>query len=367
MIGNLLRSHGIVLIPGDGIGPEVTSAAKAAVDAAAHKNGFEVDWEYAYAGMTAEKKYGEVLPKETLDAIMRSRTALKGPITTPIGEGFRSVNVELRQRLDLFANVRPAKLFAGVRSRYSKVDLVVVRENTEDLYAGIEFESETTASKELIRFAKKRTGKAIREGSAIGFKPISGFASRRIVRFAFDYAKSNRRKKVTAVHKANIMKFTDGLFLKSARSVAKNYRTPFEEMIVDNMCMQLVTKPELYDVIVCPNLYGDILSDLCSGLVGGLGLAPSGNIGERYAVFEPTHGSAPKHAGKNEADPAAAILSAVMMLEHIGEKRAASQLERATLAVIKEGKKVTYDLRAARHSSTTQMTAEIVKRIEGTG
>lgn len=357
--------YNITLIPGDGTGPEVVEAAKMCVNAAAKKYNFWISWEEKAAGETARKKFGSVLPKETLESIKKNKVALKGPITTPIGEGFRSVNVDLRQKLDLFANLRPAKLFPGVNSRYKDVDLVVVRENTEDLYAGIEFEKGAKDTKELISFTKKRTGKQIRSDSAISLKPISVYASRRIVEFAFDYAVKNKRKKVTAVHKANIMKFTDGLFLKTAQNVAKNFKSiEFEDRIVDNMCMQLVVKPELYDVIVCPNLYGDIISDLCSGLVGGLGLAPSANIGEDCAVFEPIHGSAPKYAGMNKVNPTATILSAVMMLEHIGEVKAAKDIERAVLSVLKEGKVLTYDLKPKNPAKTGMMAKEIIRKIE---
>ncbi len=354
----------ITLIPGDGIGPEVSDAARRCVDAAAKRHGFEVKWEIALAGETAEKKFGSVLPKSTLESIKKNKVALKGPLTTPISEGFRSVNVELRQRLDLFANLRPAKHFEGIKSRYGKVDLVVVRENTEDLYAGIEFDEGTRSAGQLIRFVKSKLGKKIRRDSAITLKPISKTASERIVKFAFDYAKDEKRKKVTAVHKANIMKFTDGLFLKCAQRVAKKYpKMQFEDMIVDNMCMHLVTKPEDYDVLVCPNLYGDIISDLCAGLAGGLGIAPSANIGKDCAVFEPVHGSAPKHAGKDEANPTACILSAVLMLSHIGEKKAAKDLEDAVLGVIKENKFVTYDIATGKPVGTKRMTSEIISKI----
>ncbi len=357
-------NHKITLIPGDGIGPEVTASAVSCVEAVAEKHGFNISWDEQYAGEIANKKFGEYLPEKTLKSILKTGVALKGPITTPIGEGFRSVNVELRQKLDLYANVRPTRLFKGVKSRFSNIDLVIVRENTEDLYAGIEFAAESKDAHDLITFAKSRTGKTIRVGSAIGFKPISEVASKRIVNFAFDYAKNTKRKHVTAIHKANIMKYTDGLFLKTAERVAKSYPSiQFDSYIVDNACMQLVTKPEIFDVLVCPNLYGDILSDLCAGLAGGLGLAPSANIGEKGAVFEPIHGSAPKHAGKNEVNPTATILSAVLMLQHINEYKAAEDLERALLNVIKERKVVTYDLKPKKPARTTAMTKEIMKKI----
>lgn len=358
-------TYNITLIPGDGTGPEVIAAAKICVEAEADKYGFNISWKEALGGETAKKKLGSLLPKSTLDSIKKTKVALKGPITTPIGEGFRSVNVELRQKLDLFANLRPAKLFPGIKSRYSRVDLIVVRENTEDLYAGIEFEKGAKNTKELISFTEKKTGKTIRQDSAISLKPISSYASKRIAEFAFAYASNNKRKKVTAVHKANIMKFTDGLFLKSVEEVSRKFKSiQFEDRIVDNMCMQLVTKPELYDVIVCPNLYGDIISDLCSGLVGGLGLAPSANIGLKYAVFEPIHGSAPKYANMNKMNPTACILSAEMMLEYIGEKKAAKDLEASVLKVIKEGKVLTYDLRPNKPAKTTAMAEEIVRKIK---
>jgi isocitrate dehydrogenase (NAD+) len=355
----------ITFIPGDGIGPEVAGAARRCVDAVSDKYGFGVKWDESIAGELALDETGSVLPDKTLNSIRKNKIALKGPITTPVGEGFRSVNVELRQKLDLFANVRPAKLLPGVKSRYEDIDLVVIRENTEDLYSGIEFAEGGKQVAELIRFIKRRTGRSVRRDSAISIKPISIFGSERIARFAFDYAKANGRKKVTAVHKANIMKYSDGLFLHTAEKVAAKYKSiAFENMIVDNMCMQLVIKPDLYDVLLCPNLYGDIISDLCSGLVGGLGMAPSANIGNNYAVFEPIHGSAPKHAGKNEANPTATIMSSAMMLRHIGEHKAAQALEDAVIKVIKEGKKVTYDLKAKNHVGTKEMADEIIKKIE---
>ncbi len=357
-------TYNVTLIPGDGIGLEVTAAARRCVDAVAELFDFDIAWDERRAGEEAQKECGSLLPKETLSSIKKNKVALKGPITTPVGEGFRSINVELRQSLDLYANVRPARLYDGTASLYSSIDLVVIRENIEDLYAGIEFDKGAKDTKELIAFVGKHLGKKIREDSAIALKPISAFGSRRISEFAFRYAADNRRKKVTAVHKANIMKFADGLFLKTATEVAARHpKIEFEDRIVDNMCMQLVMKPELYDVILCPNLYGDILSDLCSGLIGGLGLAPSANIGEKGAVFEPIHGSAPKHAGKNVANPSACILSAAMMLQHLGEKGAASALEQAVIRVIRERKVVTYDLKPKTPAGTREMAAEIVKKL----
>ncbi|MBC7288398.1 MAG: isocitrate/isopropylmalate dehydrogenase family protein, partial [Armatimonadetes bacterium] len=314
----------------------------------------------------AIEEYGTPLPQETLESIRRNKVAIKGPVTTPVGTGFRSVNVAIRQALDLYACVRPAKFYEGVRSRYRDVDLVVVRENTEDLYAGIEFALDRPETAELIDFVAAKAGARIRDDSGISIKPISVYASERIVRFAFEYAIANKRRKVTAVHKANIMKFSDGLFLECARRVAEQYADSgieFEDRIVDNMAMQLVQKPELYDVLVLPNLYGDIISDLASGLVGGLGVAPGANIGDDCAVFEPTHGSAPKYAGQNKVNPTATILSAVMMLRHIGEREAADRLERAVAKVIREGKYVTYDLKPTPDDPTAVGTSEMADAI----
>lgn len=339
----------ITLIPGDGIGPEISEAMKRCVGAVA-----DIEWDVQNFKDTAG----------LLDSIKRNRVAVKGPITTPVGSGFRSINVALRSALDLYASVRPAKIYPGVKTPFTKVDIVVIRENLEDLYAGIEFEKGAEAKK-FIAAVKKLTGQKIREDSGISVKSISTFNSRRIVEFAFRYAIANKRKKVTAVHKANIMKFSDGLFLGVARSVARRYRKiKFEERIVDNMCMQLVQKPQQYDVLVCPNLYGDIISDLCAGLVGGLGVAPSANIGEKYAVFETVHGSAPKYAGKNKANPAAMILASAMMLCHIGERKAADELEEAVAKVIKDGKHVTYDIARKRPSGTRQMADAIIRELK---
>ena len=314
-------AHNVTLIPGDGIGPEVAMAAKRVVDA----SGANINWHVVEAGESQMEKYGTPLPQHVLDSIRADGTALKGPITTPIGVGFRSVNVALRHEFDLYANVRPARTFKGVASRYDNVDLVVVRENTEDLYAGIEHK--------------------IGDVAAESIKLITRAGSERIARYAFDYAVRNGRKKVTCVHKANIMKLSDGLFLDVCRGVAAEYpQIEFEDKIVDAMCMQLVQHPETFDVLVLPNLYGDIVSDLCAGLVGGLGLAPSANIGKNAAIFEAVHGSAPKHAGLNDANPTALILSSVMMLRHLGETAAADKIESAVLALLAEGKSVTHDL-----------------------
>jgi isocitrate dehydrogenase (NAD+) len=312
----------VTLIPGDGIGPELAEATRRVLDA----SGVEFDWEVQDAGEGVMAQYGTPLPDHVLESIRRNKVALKGPITTPVGAGFRSVNVTLRQVLGLYANLRPARSMKGLDTRYQDVDLVIVRENTEDLYAGIEH--------------------MVGPDAAESIKIITRAASERIARFAFEYAVANGRKKVTAVHKANIMKLSDGLFLESCRTVAKDYdgRIEFEDRIVDNMCMQLVQKPELYDVMVLPNLYGDIVSDLCAGLVGGLGVAPGANIGTEASVFEPVHGSAPKYAGLNKANPTALLLSGVLMLRHLGEQAAAVRVETAVRDVIAEGKATTYDL-----------------------
>ena len=351
----------VTLIPGDGTGPELAEAARRCVDAL----DVGIKWEVVEAGECAVDKYKTPLPEHVLESIRKNKVALKGPITTPVGTGFRSVNVELRKRLDLYACLRPCKSYKGVRSRYENMDLVIVRENTEDLYAGIEFEKGTKETAELITLLEKMSKKSIRPGSAISIKPISAEGSRRIVKFAFEYAVKNNRKKVTAVHKANIMKYTDGLFLEVAREVAKGYsgKVAFEDRIVDNMCMQLVQKPEDYDVLVLPNLYGDIISDLCAGLVGGLGVAPGANIGDGGALFEPTHGSAPKYKGLNKVNPGAIILSAVLMLKYLGEESAAERLEKAISSVIAEGKDVTYDLKKDRNDPTAVGTAEMADAI----
>jgi len=354
-------SHRITLIPGDGIGPEVSSAAVRCIDA----TGVNIEWEEVVAGQAALAQTGELLPKKVLSSVRKNKVALKGPMMTPIGTGFRSVNVAIRQALDLFACVRPAKTYPGVRSYYRDIDLVIVRENSEDLYAGIEFEKGKPQTRSLIKRIESYAKKKIRPDSGISIKPISQSASARIVRFAFDYAISNNRKKVTVVHKANIMKFTDGLFLKAARQVASRYkgRVVFEEAIVDNMAMQLVQKPHNYDVLVLPNLYGDILSDLCAGLVGGLGVAPGANIGRTMAVFEAVHGAAPKYQGLNKVNPTAMILSGVLMLRHIGEEGAADRLEKAVAEVLAENRCVTYDLKANRDDPSSVGTQEMADAI----
>jgi len=355
--GGILLAHTITLIPGDGTGPEITAAAKRVIDA----TGVKIDWEVHDAGVDVMDKYGTPLPEHVLESIRRNKVALKGPITTPIGKGFRSVNVELRKRLDLYVCLRPCKYYPGIRSKYTDVDLVVVRENTEDLYAGVEYDLGTEEAKKIIDMA----GGRIRQDAAISIKPISVTGTRQIVKYAFEYALKNGRRKVTAVAKANIMKFTDGLFYRVAQEVANDYsgQVEYEERLVDNMCMQLVQKPELYDVLVLPNLYGDILSDLCAGLVGGLGVAPGANIGDEAALFEPTHGSAPRYTGQNKVNPTALILSGMLMLRHIGETVAADRLETAVARVIVEGKSVTYDMKPHRDDPTAVGTSEMADAI----
>ena len=356
----------VTLITGDGIGPEIADATKRCVDA----TGAEINWEMAEAGVDVMEKLGTPLPDATMESVKRNGIALKAPITTPVGTGFRSINVHLRQHLDLYACVRPCKSYEGVRSRYDDIDLVVVRENTEDLYAGIEFEKGGDDTLELIDWLNAHSDRTIGPNAGISIKPISVEGTERIVRFAFEYAKKMGRRKVTSVHKANIMKFTDGLWLDVSREVAKKYPDiEFEDRIVDNMCMQLIQKPELYDVIVLPNLYGDILSDLCAGLVGGLGVAPGANVGDKGAVFEATHGSAPKYAGLNKVNPTALILSGVLMLHHLDMHKEAQKLEDAVAAVIAEGKDVTYDMKADRDDpsavGTREMADAIIAKVKG--
>ncbi len=352
-------TYTVTLIPGDGIGPDVTTAARRVIDA----TGVDIDWQVEEAGTDVMDKYGTPLPDRVIESIRKNKVALKGPITTPIGTGFRSVNVALRAALDLYVNLRPAKYYPGVRSRYQDVNLVVVRENTEDLYAGIEFEEGQPQTEELIGILDRMSNKTIRPDSGISIKPISISGTKRIVEFAFDYAERNDRHKVSAVTKANIMKYTDGLFLHTARTVAERHpEIEFQEVLVDNMCMQLVQKPEEYDVLVLPNLYGDIVSDLCAGLVGGLGVAPGANIGTNASLFEPVHGSAPKYAGQNKANPTATILSGILMLRHLGEEDAANRLESALAEVIKQNVNVTYDLKPDRTGGvgTSQMADAII-------
>lgn len=354
----------VTLIPGDGIGPEISAATRRVLDA----TGVPLNWDVQEAGTEVAERTGTALPATVVESVRKNKVALKGPITTPVGKGFRSVNVGLRKALDLYANVRPCKTRPGVRARYDNIDLVVVRENTEDLYAGIEFNEGTPEASELIAWIADHQGAQIRPDSAISIKPISITGSRRIVKYAFEYARTNGRRKISAVHKANIMKATDGLYLRTAEEVAKDYpEIAFENVIVDNMCMQLVQKPDLYDVLVLPNLYGDIVSDLCAGLVGGLGVAPGANIGEGVALFEPIHGSAPKYAGQNKVNPMAMMYSGVMMLHYLGENAAARRLEQILDGIIAEGKYVTYDLKPQRDDPTALTTSavadEIVRRL----
>ena len=352
--------HRVTLIPGDGTGPEIAEATRRVLNA----SGVALEWDVQQAGADVMDQHeGNPLPDHVLASIQQNGVALKGPITTPVGTGFRSVNVALRKTLDLYGQVRPCKTYVGVRSRYEDVDLVVVRENTEDLYVGIEFEQGTPEAVELIEWLAAHGGR-VRPDSGISVKPISVGGTRRIVEFAFDYARKQGRRKVTAVHKANIMKFTDGLFLRVAREVAaENADLEFEDRIVDNLSMQLVQRPEEYDVLVLPNLYGDVVSDLAAGLIGGLGLAPGGNFGAKAAVFEPTHGSAPKYTGQNKVNPMAMMLSGVMMLRHLEEHEAAERVEAAVAAVIREGKSVTYDMKPTRDDPTAVGTSEVADAV----
>jgi isocitrate dehydrogenase (NAD+) len=354
-------AHRVVLIPGDGTGPELTEATRRVLEA----TGVELEWDVREAGADAMEKHGgNPLPPDVLDAIRETGVALKGPITTPIGGGFRSVNVALRKELDMYAQVRPCKSYPGVRSRFADVDLIIVRENTEDLYAGIEYEQGTPEAAELIEWIEGHGGRLRHKDAGISIKPISVTGTRRIFEFAFDYARNNGRRKITAVHKANIMKFTDGLWLQVAREVAaENVDVEFDDRIVDNMCMQLVQRPEEYDVLVLPNLYGDVLSDLAAGMIGGLGVAPGANHGETVAVFEPTHGSAPKYAGQNKVNPIAQMLSGVLMLRHLDERSAADRLESAIASVIAEGESVTYDMKPNRDDPTAVGTSEVADAV----
>lgn len=359
-----MSRHTVTLIPGDGIGPETTQAMCKVVEAA----GAQIDWEVAEAGSHMMEAHGTPLPQSTIDAVRKNKVAIKGPVTTPVGTGFRSVNVALRQTLDLNVCLRPVLSIPGAGGRYADVDLVVVRENSEDLYAGIEFEEGSAEARELIEFCKRTGAGDIRPDSGISIKPISTTATRNIVRYAFDYAVKHGRKKVTAVHKANIMKHSDGLFLRVAREVAEEYADKgieFNDNIVDAFCMNAVIDPSQFDVIVFPNLYGDIASDLCAGLVGGLGIAPGANIGPEYAVFEAVHGSAPDIAGKDVCNPTAEVLSAAMMLDHLGELDAARRIREAVRLVYSEGKVITADIRRATGSSApaascTQFTQALV-------
>ncbi len=353
-------AYEVTLMPGDGIGPEVVEAMRRVVEA----TGIEFTWDYQDLGMVAQEKHGNTLPEATVASVRRNKVGIKGPTTTPIGTGFRSVNVGLRQALNLYANLRPARTYEGVRANFDNVDLIVVRENLEDTYAGVEFDTGTPEAHRVIKAINADSQKQIALDAAITIKMITPEGCRRIVKYAFEYARKNKRKLVTAVHKANIMKYTDGLFLHVAQEVAKDYPDiEFNDRIVDNMCMQLVQKPDLYDVLVMPNLYGDILSDLCSGMIGGLGVAPGANIGADGAVFEPIHGSAPKYAGMNVANPTAEILTGALMLRHLGEIDAAERVEGAVAAVIAEGKDVTYDLKPNRDDPTAVGTDKMADAV----
>jgi isocitrate dehydrogenase (NAD+) len=354
-------AHEVTLIPGDGTGPELSEATRRVLEA----TGVEFDWDMQQAGADVMDQFGgNPLPEQTLDSIRRTGVAIKGPITTPVGGGFRSVNVGLRKALDLYAQVRPCKTYEGVRTRFEDVDLVIVRENTEDLYAGIEYEQGQPETVELIEWIESKGGTLRHADAGISIKPLSVSGTRRVVQFAFDYARRNGRRKVTAVHKANIMKFTDGLYLQVARDVAEeNPDIEFDDRIVDNMCMQLVQRPDEYDVLVLPNLYGDIVSDLAAGMIGGLGMAPGANFGEQAAIFEPTHGSAPKYAGQNKVNPVAMMLSGMLMLRHLDEVEAADRLESAIADVIREGASVTYDMKPTRDDPTAVGTSEVADAI----
>jgi isocitrate dehydrogenase (NAD+) len=353
-------AHRVTFIPGDGVGPELSEATRRVLEG----TGVHFDWDVQQAGADVIDQYGTPLPGHVLDSIRANGVAIKGPLTTPIGTGFRSVNVALRKELDLYACLRPCKSYRGVRSRYQDIDLVVVRENHEDLYAGIEFEQGTDDARRVIEFLNGVQPTQIREDSGISIKPISVTGTRRIARFAFDHARTYGRKKVTAVTKANIMKHTDGLFYAVAREVAKEYSDiEYDEFLVDNMAMQLVQKPENFDVLLLPNLYGDILSDLCAGLVGGLGVAPGANMGDRVAVFEATHGSAPKYKGQNKVNPMAMMFSGMLMLRHLGEGEAGDRLERALAAVIAEGRSVTYDMKPHRDDPTAVGTSQVADAV----
>ncbi|MBC8390504.1 MAG: isocitrate/isopropylmalate dehydrogenase family protein [Actinobacteria bacterium] len=352
--------HTITLIPGDGIGPEITDATVKVIEA----TGVDIEWDIVQAGAEVYEKEGNVLPQKVIDSLKANKVGIKGPITTPVGIGFRSVNVAMRKLFNLYACVRPCKSYKGVKSKYSDIDLVVIRENTEDLYAGIEFELNKDETKDLINFVKEKKDFLIRKDSGISLKPISVTGSENIIRFAFEYARKNNRKKVTGIHKANIMKYSDGIFLNVFKKIASEYNDiESEDRIVDNMCMQLIQKPELYDVLVLPNLYGDIISDLAAGLVGGLGVAPGGNIGNDIALFEPTHGSAPKYKGLNKVNPTAMMFSAVLMLNYIGESSCADYLETAIAQNISEGKYVTYDMKPTRDDPTAVGTKEVADAI----
>lgn len=356
------KIYKVTLIPGNGVGPEITRAVEHVLDA----TGIKFDWDIGIIGEQALVKIGTPLPESVLDTIKKNRVALKGPVTTPIGTGFRSVNVALRKLLDLYACIRPCKSYPGAPTKFNDVDVVIIRENTEDLYAGVEFAKGTPDAERLIEFIEDSLKITVRKNSAFSIKMISEFASRRIIRYAFEYARSHNRKKVSAVHKSNIMKFSDGLFLSVARETAKQYSDiEFEDVLIDAFCMRMVRSPNLFDVIVLPNLYGDIVSDLCAGLVGGLGLAPGANVGDEIAIFEPTHGSAPKYAGQNKVNPMAMMLSAAMMLNYLGETEAGDKLEKSIAAVIAENKHVTYDIKqgTGKPASTMEVAEAVVEKM----
>jgi len=353
-------AYEVTFIPGDGTGPELAEATRRVLEA----TGVQFRWDEHPAGEDVYNEEGNPFPDRTLDSVKRTGFGIKGPTTTPVGSGFRSVNVLLRKELDLYACIRPCKAYEGVRTRFPETDFVIVRENTEDLYAGIEFEKDSEQAEKLRAFLADLDGSRIREHSGISIKPISVFGSERIVRAAFDYATENGRRKVTAAHKANIMKFSDGLFLEVARRVAEDYPdVEFEDRIIDNLCNQLVSRPEEYDVVVLPNLYGDIVSDLGAGMIGGLGLAPGANIGTEAAMFEATHGSAPKYKGQNRVNPTALMLSGVLMLRHLDEHEAADRMEGAIASVIKQGDKVTYDLKPTRDDPTAVGTSQFADAV----
>ena len=355
-----LAPHRVTLIPGDGVGPELVAAARRAIEA----TGVAIEWDVQPAGAEVAEREGSPLPPRVLESIRERGVALKGPVTTPVGGGYRSVNVSLRVELDLYACVRPCRSYAGARSRYEGVDVVIVRENTEGAYTGIEFEHGGAATAEMIAFIERTTGARVREDSGLSINAISSGASERIARFAFEYARRQGRRRVTAGHKANIMKYSDGLFLQEARRVAERYPdVEFEDRIIDNLTMQLVQHPERYDVLVLPNLYGDILSDLCAGIVGGLGLAPGVNLGDRVAVFEATHGSAPRYRGTDRANPMALMLSGAMLLRHLGEVEAGDRLESAVARVLAEGRTVTVDLKARRDDPTAAGTSAVADAV----
>jgi len=353
-------AHKVTFIPGDGIGPEVAQATKRVLEA----TGVKFQWDLAIIGESAQDTFGTPLPDYVIESISRNKVALKGPVTTPVGTGFRSVNVALRKILDLYVCLRPCKTYPGVPTSYKDVDIVVVRENTEDLYCGIEFAKGTQEAARLIDLILQTSEEKVRKDAGFSIKMISESGARRVVKFAFDYARANRRRKVTAVHKANILKFSDGLFLAIARGIAKEYPDiEFEDVVVDTLCMRLVRKPQQFDVLVLPNLYGDFVSELCAGLVGGLGVAPGANLSDSIAAFEPTHGSAPKYAGKNKVNPMAMMLSGVMMLRHLGETKAANRLEKTIAKVIAEGKNVTYDLKPNPADNTAVGTSQVADAV----